>query len=56
MEYRYLGNSGLRVSTICLGTMNSGATPGDTTLSRAAKRFADNRNSSSSAQGAWLRH
>lgn len=26
MEYRYLGNSGLRVSTMCLGTMNFGAT------------------------------
>ncbi|MDP6427417.1 MAG: aldo/keto reductase [Rhodospirillales bacterium] len=26
MEYRYIGNSGLRVSEICLGTMNFGAT------------------------------
>ena len=26
MDYRYLGRSGLRVSTICLGTMNFGAT------------------------------
>ena len=27
MDYRYLGKSGLRVSTICLGSMNFGATP-----------------------------
>ena len=26
MEYRYIGNSGLRVSEMCLGTMNFGAT------------------------------
>ncbi len=29
MDYRYLGESGLRVSTICLGTMNFGATTGE---------------------------
>ena len=29
MDYRYLGKSGLRVSTICLGTMNFGATTGE---------------------------
>ncbi len=31
MDYRYLGNSGLRVSEICLGTMNFGATAGEAT-------------------------
>jgi len=29
MEYRYLGASGLRVSTLCLGTMDFGATMTD---------------------------
>ncbi len=29
MDYRYLGDSGLRVSTVCLGTMNFGATTGE---------------------------
>ena len=31
MEYRYLGNSGLRVSTISLGSMSFGATTNETT-------------------------
>ena len=31
MEYRYLGKSGLRVSTMCLGTMNFGATTDEDT-------------------------
>ena len=31
MDYRYLGNSGLRVSTISLGSMNFGATTSDAT-------------------------
>ncbi|MDE0538420.1 MAG: aldo/keto reductase [Rhodospirillales bacterium] len=31
MEYRYIGNSGLRVSTISLGTMNFGATTSEAT-------------------------
>lgn len=26
MEYRYIGNSGLRVTPICLGTMTFGST------------------------------
>jgi aryl-alcohol dehydrogenase-like predicted oxidoreductase len=34
MEYRYLGNSGLRVSTIILGSMNFGATTNETTARR----------------------
>lgn len=29
MNYAYLGRSGLRVSTVCLGTMNFGATTGE---------------------------
>lgn len=37
MDYRYLGNSGLRVSTISLGTMNFGAT----TNEAAARKMID---------------
>lgn len=37
MEYRYIGNSGLRVSTISLGTMNFGAT----TSEAAARKMVD---------------
>lgn len=32
MEYRYLGRSGLRVSQICLGTMEFGATTSEATV------------------------
>ena len=37
MDYRYLGKSGLRVSAICLGAMNFGAT----TDEREARRIVD---------------
>ena len=37
MEYRYIGESGLRVSTISLGTMNFGAT----TNEKTAKKIID---------------
>ena len=37
MEYRYLGKSGLRVSTMCLGTMNFG----DTTSEAEARKMMD---------------
>jgi aryl-alcohol dehydrogenase-like predicted oxidoreductase len=29
MEYRYLGNTGLKVSNLCLGTMTFGKNPED---------------------------
>jgi aryl-alcohol dehydrogenase-like predicted oxidoreductase len=45
MDYRYLGNCGLRVSEICLGTMNFGATTGEVTARKiidAARRAGVN--------------
>ena len=38
MEYRYLGNSGLRVSTICLGTMDFADGMDETTAAEVLDR------------------
>jgi aryl-alcohol dehydrogenase-like predicted oxidoreductase len=41
MDYRYLGNSGVRVSTVSLGTMNFGATTTEPTARKILNRAWD---------------
>ena len=41
MEYRNLGRSGLRVSPLCLGTMNFGGPTDEATAGRMFDRAAD---------------
>lgn len=43
MEFRYLGNSGLRVSTICLGTMDFGSSMTDATAAKIVNMARDNQ-------------
>jgi aryl-alcohol dehydrogenase-like predicted oxidoreductase len=43
MEFRYLGNSGLRVSTLCLGTMDFGSSMTDATAGKILDLARDNQ-------------
>lgn len=43
MEFRYLGNSGLRVSTICLGTMDFGSSMTDATAAKVVNMARDSQ-------------
>lgn len=43
MEFRYLGNSGLRVSQLCLGTMDFGSTMTDATARKVVDSARENQ-------------